>query len=107
MSVVQRGGGFATNRPPIIPQPIPRGVERDVIVLTVDGHPTVRVACGNLRSEPRRGFVVMVVRRVYGLQDNGEPHQWELAAEVKKAPAITIPIDNPKVHDWMEEKVNG
>lgn len=58
-------------------KPIPYGGECTVVVLTADGHPTVCVARTNLGG-PRREFVSEVVRRYFGTQADGSPHEWEI-----------------------------
>ena len=81
---------------------IPYAGETRIVVLTAPGTPEIRVGTTN----PRLEFVDQVIRRLYGMQEGGAKHQWRIVAEAKSA--VDVPqLENPGVHDWLTEKVNG
>ena len=52
-----------------------------VIVLTVEGHPKLKVARSNGLGELRAVFIDAVVRRLYGRQPDGSAHKWRIEEE--------------------------
>ena len=86
---------------------IPRAAtETRVVVTTAEGQPSfliMRISFG----QPRTEFVDNVVRRLYGIQDDGEKHEWQLVEEPKSEAVIIRVADNPAVNSFLEKKVNG
>jgi hypothetical protein len=92
-------------RPHLGAKPIPYAGETRIKVTSVDDQPTFMVASSSF-GQPRSEFVESVVLRLFGTQPDNRPHDWEIV-EPAKAPEVLIPVDDPKVHDWLLDKVNG
>ena len=69
---------------------IPYAGDVEVVIVTHPDRPSIRVAKSSY-EKPRAAFVDELVLRLFGTQQDGSPHEWELLEE-PPATRVMIPV---------------